>query len=375
MSLLLKPAVVVSFLAFLICFLVQVREHMHKFYTKATTQAISYNDQSLTFPAITICVQNGFKIDVMKEELNLPRLYWQASSMARNDSELWKPPKSLEEAELWWNKSTYSKEEVIQSAEFFQKYGSVDLNISEMNGNSYGRCYMTETTHVKSPGTFIFIKLKVPSRSKRLKIFIHEEEDADMLITGNYPLNSFRDYALERGMLLGILVTKSITFLDRENRSCQDKIQDCIMEKVRQDLPCYLPTIQNFGKGKKPCQNFSEASQADLISLLIAREVEDGQCGSKCETSNYDFRKLILPEPTHIGFNIGDRAGGDYATFYLRYSTFVVEESREVLLYDLNSIVSAVGGSLGLFLGFSCFGTAVDLLTWLSNKISKRRKP
>ena len=46
------------------------------------------------------------------------------------------------------------------------------------------------------------------------------------------------------------------------------------------------------------------------------------------------------------------------AIYYDLTDTIVTEE---VLLYDLNSIVSAVGGSLGLFLGFSCFqGSHVD---------------
>ena len=41
---------------------------------------------------------------------------------------------------------------------------------------------------------------------------------------------------------------------------------------------------------------------------------------------------------------------------------------EEMLLYDLNSIVSAVGGSLGLFLGFSCFQVAL----WMASCVFKR---
>ena len=51
------------------------------------------------------------------------------------------------------------------------------------------------------------------------------------------------------------------------------------------------------------------------------------------------------------------------AIYYENIDTLVTEE---VLLYDLNSIVSAVGGSLGLFLGFSCFQGAM----WIAGIIS-----
>ena len=51
------------------------------------------------------------------------------------------------------------------------------------------------------------------------------------------------------------------------------------------------------------------------------------------------------------------------AVYYELTDTIVTEE---VLLYDLNSIVSAVGGSLGLFLGFSCFQGAM----WIAGIVS-----
>ena len=59
------------------------------------------------------------------------------------------------------------------------------------------------------------------------------------------------------------------------------------------------------------------------------------------------------------------------AVYYEITDTIVTEE---VLLYDLNSIVSAVGGSLGLFLGFSCFQGAmwiVGIVSMYAASLSK----
>jgi hypothetical protein len=40
---------------------------------------------------------------------------------------------------------------------------------------------------------------------------------------------------------------------------------------------------------------------------------------------------------------------------------------EEYLLFDFNAIVSAVGGSLGLFLGFSCLDFLLRLLAKVEN--------
>ena len=40
------------------------------------------------------------------------------------------------------------------------------------------------------------------------------------------------------------------------------------------------------------------------------------------------------------------------------YDETEVQVKEEFLIYDLNAIVAAIGGSLGLFLGFSCYEMA-----------------
>eukprot|EP00095_Tigriopus_kingsejongensis_P001274 maker-scaffold149_size310270-snap-gene-2.22 protein:Tk01274 transcript:maker-scaffold149_size310270-snap-gene-2.22-mRNA-1 annotation:"pickpocket protein 28-like" len=46
--------------------------------------------------------------------------------------------------------------------------------------------------------------------------------------------------------------------------------------------------------------------------------------------------------------------------FLFRDTNYVLEE--EYKLYDINAIIAAVGGSLGLFLGFSCRGFLMSLI-------------
>ena len=46
----------------------------------------------------------------------------------------------------------------------------------------------------------------------------------------------------------------------------------------------------------------------------------------------------------------------------LVYETLTVEERIETLVYDTGSFLSAIGGNLGLLLGFSCFTMMLGIL-------------
>ena len=46
----------------------------------------------------------------------------------------------------------------------------------------------------------------------------------------------------------------------------------------------------------------------------------------------------------------------------LKYATYTEFHHKERLIYDLNAIVASVGGSLGFFLGFSCYHIGKDMI-------------
>ena len=69
-------------------------------------------------------------------------------------------------------------------------------------------------------------------------------------------------------------------------------------------------------------------------------------CMKPC-TSDYFDHHSLTPQ---LGMGLDG-----YAFFSVRFASLDVVVSEESLLYDLNTIVSAVGGSLRLFLGLSCY--------------------
>ena len=49
-------------------------------------------------------------------------------------------------------------------------------------------------------------------------------------------------------------------------------------------------------------------------------------------------------------------------TIYTKYSSPKINIEKEYTIMGVNAIISATGGSLGLFLGLSCYGVAWKLL-------------
>lgn len=65
---------------------------------------------------------------------------------------------------------------------------------------------------------------------------------------------------------------------------------------------------------------------------------------------------VVYDDPSHE--DISDKG----VEITIAYESLVVEERIETLVYDVGSFLSAMGGNLGLFLGFSCFTMLLGIL-------------
>ena len=85
---------------------------------------------------------------------------------------------------------------------------------------------------------------------------------------------------------------------------------------------------------------------------------EYSDCPKPCHITTYKDSKLDLSEPLYL------KTGQTLATFGLQKNN-VRRMEKEVLVYDTNDMIGAVGGSLGLFLGFSFFDTVSKCLDYV----------
>ncbi len=58
----------------------------------------------------------------------------------------------------------------------------------------------------------------------------------------------------------------------------------------------------------------------------------------------------------------------DHVVIYFYFTDTNVMVMKEVKLMTFNEFISAIGGSLGLFLGFSCLSAMLDATSYLRNK-------
>ena len=113
------------------------------------------------------------------------------------------------------------------------------------------------------------------------------------------------------------------------------------------------------------CQDEITAGCAHMIVKETLRNFVSGhyqaQCIQNCVQPGYKLSQFAL--------NLKPKAQNTSSLFlYLKTTNVEIEE--EYLLYDLNVFLASMGGSLGLFLGFSFYQVALYGL-----KYATRRRP
>ena len=97
------------------------------------------------------------------------------------------------------------------------------------------------------------------------------------------------------------------------------------------------------------------------IWAIIDTQIKVG-CPILCENVEYHFRM------SKMGQNLASSEEAINKTIvFARYNIPVIKIEEEYTLMGTNAIISATGGSLGLFLGLSCYGVVWKLLEMMQN--------
>ena len=173
-------------------------------------------------------------------------------------------------------------------------------------------------------------------------------------------------------------LTKRIRTRLNQNKSCipEDEVKKkgynyprCVLtigkDLLRENLVknggnlCWIPQADLFIKQMndtsieacrtRPEMKKMEEELYDIMSMSLRRIPS---CLEPCTTEHIQMKQK---ENTFFTDN--------YTEIYFYWENLDVLIEEEYLLMDLNAIVSAVGGSLGLFLGFSCLDFLLKLLS------------
>ena len=115
---------------------------------------------------------------------------------------------------------------------------------------------------------------------------------------------------------------------------------------------CWIPQADYFIRmmnqtGIRACQTMGEMEAVSReLKYAMSKAINDKKCKRHCTSAHLNIKDV------EIMINKADNDNISELNFQWEDDNVIIEE--EYLLMDLNAIVSAVGGSLGLFLGFSC---------------------
>ena len=123
-----------------------------------------------------------------------------------------------------------------------------------------------------------------------------------------------------------------------------------------------------FGEGENLCNSLG--NEACLIRDMMKLTGNISLCDSEiqCHIKTYYGSGQILKQPpTKLYLDDGDRAD-----LLLMATSRTRQVMKEYRIYDTAGMVGTVGGSLGLFLGFSFYGALSDILEFLVKKIARQ---
>ena len=135
--------------------------------------------------------------------------------------------------------------------------------------------------------------------------------------------------------------TQLRTYFEAQNFTCKPHLFTNFLNKIN------LPACEENGDGKMTSRKLYDFYRNNMLTYS-KREV-NAICDLPCVTNVYQTGMIHLKYMEQTNFS-----GRNRILFAL--SSRLVGESNETYMYDFTSIVSSVGGGVGIFLGFSCFG-------------------
>ncbi|XP_059089280.1 uncharacterized protein LOC131885281 [Tigriopus californicus] len=369
----LEAMIVLSLVA---CFTLQVLDGLDKFFKKQTSMMVETNNtKAINFPQITMC--RGIKKSKKRE--NLMETFFDHNPGRQKASE--------EEIQAWWRDQNYRLRDFLYLVRFEEPSGGtlvLDLENLDNGHDSYqvtrlssvsGDCFKFDFPNPVDANSHIQFQFNLTAE-ERVRLYLHAKGE-EFGIYWNYWLNPISFFKVEPGLKADVLLSYSTTqYLNTADNPCEDKVEykDCVNHWLKKNLKDAQCT-----QAKTACRLPMAASlmgQMDDIPLCLTRNESDCMSNhvmQKIRNSSIDkpqsngcqkscIKKTILAQVLEDPSNT---IANTRADIFMLFSESAYPMYTEYRIFDLNGIVAMVGGSLGLFLGFSGRGFLLSILDFL----------
>ena len=118
----------------------------------------------------------------------------------------------------------------------------------------------------------------------------------------------------------------------------------------------------------------AQATMSEIYSVFqdFVSNFNKYNCPLACHQKSYTVKINYLHKHSWPEMKIFPRQWRETsAVVAIAFRSLLVEERVEAYVYDLENLMTSIGGNLGLFLGFSCFSTFAALLKIMFDKFHK----
>jgi hypothetical protein len=132
-------------------------------------------------------------------------------------------------------------------------------------------------------------------------------------------------------------------------------------------MSCTTPGLPANPDSLEECQDFDSARLTLQTYNTISYDylkMANSQCQIPCKSKTYQTTVRHYHKTSWV--DLKDHKS-DQFYLALAYSTLNVELKTETLVYDFGTMLTAAGGNLGLFLGFSCLTFLLDIIDKFAN--------
>ena len=325
-------------------------------YSKKLTTTVSEveEDLEMTWPSLTFCTNQGYK----------------------------KQGFHYKEAEYLEN--TFALEDIFANKTLEILKDKTRYKVSEIRSDTNGRCFtvqdLSKAKTLNLDDKSFFLK-----RNHDLVVIVHYPGDEFFVTRFIFPLPPvILDLQVKTSVDLysaDLHLEKEEINLLSKNGQCriyQDQDQtynDCLKDKIighlkDEKIPCLTALGQSLQPQTRYFENcddkdFNVAKEVlekrqDIMNKILANTSAYG-CAKPCQFVSYNANMNFFHKFSNLFCNKSE----DLFELFAYFDTLNVKKVQEVLVFGEMELLSSIGGTLGLLLGYS----ACSILNWLFNMV------
>ena len=342
----------VAFIATVVIFVKQYSDKL----TSTLTEVEERHD--LKWPTLTFCTKQGFKTRGFH--------YLESDYLA----------------------NTFDKTEIFTETTLTKLENTTKYNFHEIRSHTNGRCYSVHqlnsarvlnwddsTFHLKRDNDLVLLVSYPGDEFFALRFIFPVPVDILDLPIKSQKENKIADLHLD---------LEEISFMPKNGRCIKypkdgQTYQNCIRDKLikfkRANYSCLTAYDQMLNKDEnnyfETCDNDAKSAKENFLQTtrsagdIFANSTKFG-CPKTCDITTYNSHLTFYHQNTEIPFG-GDQDFSDTFTLFVYYDTADVKKFQEHLVFDEMALLSAIGGTLGLLLGYS----VLSIITSFINQFQK----